>query len=225
MSGFAYIFLDEGGEFNFAPKGSRYFTMTGVSLVRPFPAYAQMIALKYALIERGMDIEYFHATEDEQVVRDQVFEIIGGSLNLIRVDSLIVEKSKTNPVLRDVEHFYPRMLGYLLRHVLSFSPTMEADEVLVVTDRLPVNRKKAAVEKAIKMTLSRELPATRRYRLFHHSSASCMGLQVADYCNWAIFRKWERGDARSYSLIENAVKSEFDIFKTGTMHYYQMPKK
>jgi hypothetical protein len=51
-----------------------------------------------------------------------------------------------------------------------------------------------------------------------NSSDAC--LQVADYCLWAVFRKYELGDMRSYDLIKNKVRSEFDLFVTGTTHYY-----
>ncbi len=58
------------------------------------------------------------------------------------------------------------------------------------------------------------------YLIFHHSSSSCIGLQVVDYCNWAIYRKWSRHDSRSYNMILPAIASEFDIFRTGGRHYY-----
>jgi hypothetical protein len=46
-------------------------------------------------------------------------------------------------------------------------------------------------------------------------------LQVSDYINWAIFRKWERGDVRSYNLISNHMGTpELDIFQHGEMEYY-----
>ena len=45
-------------------------------------------------------------------------------------------------------------------------------------------------------------------------------IEIADYCNWAIFRKWERQDLRSYELIRSGLRSEFDIFKSGARHYY-----
>lgn len=52
------------------------------------------------------------------------------------------------------------------------------------------------------------------------TNRSCFGLQAIDYCNWGIFRKWEGRDPRSYDLIRNGIKSEFDIFKTGERFYY-----
>jgi len=45
-------------------------------------------------------------------------------------------------------------------------------------------------------------------------------LQVADYCAWAIQRKWEKGDARSYGLIKHMVTREYDLWSHGTKLYY-----
>jgi hypothetical protein len=70
------------------------------------------------------------------------------------------------------------------------------------------------------MTVSSMLPPDKKYKVLHHASKSCIGLQVADYCNWAIFRKWERSDKRSYELIKTCIKSEFDIFAKGGIYYY-----
>jgi hypothetical protein len=92
--------------------------------------------------------------------------------------------------------------------------------VIVFTDRIPVNRKRKAVEKAVKMTLVEMLPKAVRYRVLHHESKSNFDLQIADYCNWAVYRKWSLLDERSYELIRSAVRSEFDIFRNGTTLYY-----
>lgn len=70
-----------------------------------------------------------------------------------------------------------------------------------------------AIDKAVKTALSAMLPEQVKYRVLHHASRSSFGLQVADYCNWAIYRKWEREDERSYELIRTRVRSEFDIFR------------
>ncbi|MGR3179981.1 MAG: hypothetical protein ACUZ8E_18225 [Candidatus Anammoxibacter sp.] len=45
-------------------------------------------------------------------------------------------------------------------------------------------------------------------------------MQVLDYLNWSIFRKWERGDTRSYELIKKAVDGEWDVFRDGNSTYY-----
>jgi hypothetical protein len=204
---FLSIFLDEAGDFDFSPNGSRYFIIACVTRERPFGDYSDLIALKYDLVEQGMNIEYFHAAEDRQAVRDSVFKIIERSLNGMRIDALVVEKHKAHPAVRDEAEFYPRMMGYLLRYVLKQFPLSRYKEVIVFTDRIPVRGKRNAVEKAVKTTLSKMVPRTARYRLLHHDSKSNIQLQIADYCNWAIYRKWSRGDLRSYDLIKSAVKA------------------
>jgi hypothetical protein len=217
---FLYIFLDEAGNLDFSPNGTRYFLLSSVAKERPFFAYKELTELKYDLVEAGMDIEYFHASEDTPIVRDKVFEIIRNNLTGIRVDSLVVEKRKTGPTLRTEERFYPEMLGYLLRYLLNGYNLSLYSEVIVFTDRIPVHKKRKAVEKAVKTTLANKLPKGTQYRVFHHESKSNFDLQIADYCNWAIYRKWDREDKLSYKMIRSVIRSEFDMFKTGTTYYY-----
>ena len=210
-----YLFLDEGGDFNFTATGTRYFTLTAVAQSRPFEWDEPLTVLKYDLIERGIGLEYFHASEDRQAVRDLVFRIVAASLDTLHIEGLVVEKRNTHPDLHTAERFYPRMLGQLLRAVLDPGNRPEYSELIVITDSLPVSRKRHAIQKAIKHTLATSLPAGTRYTLLHHASKSCMGLQVADYCNWALFRKWERGDPRSYDLIRPGLRREIVVAQEG----------
>jgi hypothetical protein len=208
---FLYIFLDEAGNLDFSPSGTRYFILSSITKERPFNAYRELAELKYDLVELGANIEYFHAAEDNQATRNRVFDIIQRNLAGIRVDSLIVEKCKIEPALQAEESFYPEMLGTLLGSVIQSHDLQAYAEVIVFTDRLPVNRKRQAVEKAVKRTLAKKLPDGVRYRVLHHDSKSNSDLQIADYCNWAIYRKWNRDDRRSFSVIQPAVHSECEI--------------
>lgn len=219
-SRFLYVFLDEAGNLDFSGQGTKFFLLGAVTKERPFNAYKELTELKYDLVELGTNVEYFHASENAQPVRNRVFDIIQRNLGGVRVDALVVEKRKTGPALQTVENFYPRMLGYLLRHILEKHDLELFQEVIVFTDRLPVQKKREAVEKAIKTTLAELLPVSARYRLLHHDSKSNFDLQIADYCTWALYRKWNSGDLRSYQHIRPAVRSEFDIFRTGTRLYY-----
>lgn len=74
-----------------------------------------------------------------------------------------------------------------------------------------MEKKRKAIEGAIKETLARMLPREARYRLLHHESKSSFDLQIVDYVNWAIYRKWERGELRSYDLIRPAVRQEIEL--------------
>jgi hypothetical protein len=216
----AYLFLDEGGNLDFTPRGTAFFTMSSVLTCRPFKLDSPLLDLKFDLIERGFDNEYFHATTDKQAVRDRVFALIQANLSAFRVDSVVVRKRKTAPRVRADLRFYPDTLGYLLKYIMHPCNTSRWSDLIVITDQLPMNNKRKAIRKAIQQSLAQRLPKTVPYRILHHDSKSCFGLQIADYCNWAIGRKWERGDLRSYDLIRQAIASEFDIFRHGHTDWY-----
>lgn len=215
-----YIFLDEGGNLDFSLSGTKFFTLTSVTKCRPFALDDHLLSLKYDLLEEGLMLERFHASEDRQHVRNRVFEKIADNLASIRIDSIVVEKRKTQPQLHTKETFYAVMLGFLLKHVFKETSSNRHSQVIVTTDTLPLKSKREAFEKAIKTTLVAMLPPLTKYKVLHHDSRSSMSLQVTDYCNWAIFRKWSSGDTRSHELIRKGIKSEFDIFRTGETFYY-----
>jgi Protein of unknown function (DUF3800) len=218
-----FIFLDEGGNFDFSPKGSRFFTLTCVSFFRPFMLYPILDSYKYDLIEHRIsppiEIEYFHCADDNKFIRNKVFEILDSNFLSNSVDCVVVEKSKMGPALQPPEHFYPRMIGYLLKYAVE-QQIGKFGEVIVITDNLPVARKREAIEKGLKIALAKMLPREVPYRIMHHASKAHYGLQIADYFNWAILRKWEHRDEKIYATIKSKIRSEFDIFRSGTRHYY-----
>ena len=220
MSNVIYVFLDESGNLDFSLSGTRFFVLTSVSMNRPFHLNDALESYKYELLERGLEQEYFHCSEDNPSVRSRVFSIISGGLADLQVDSVIVEKSKTEPSLRADGRFYPEMLGHLLSSVLSRPSHRNAQEVIVITDNIPLQRRRRAIEKAIQSTLAAMLPSGARYRILHHNSRAHYGLQIADYCCWAVFRKYERANDVAYNHFSPAIHSESDIFETGTTHYY-----
>lgn len=152
------MFLDESGNLDFSEKGTKYFLLTAVTKERPFNAFRELVDLKYDLIEAGLNIEYFHAAEDRQEVRNKVFAVIRRHLDGVRIDSLAVEKAKTHVGGRAPEHFYPKMLGALIKSVLGGVPLEEYRELVIMTDSVPMQKKRAAIEKAVKLTLAEMLP-------------------------------------------------------------------
>ncbi len=170
-------------------------------------------------MESGTNIEYFHASEDRQHVRDKVFRILKNHMSY-EIDSVIMEKSKLVPKYRGVESFYPYILRKLLDYALKRAVDRGCSRMTILTDRLVgFAQKKKAVEKAIKQRMAGiEVP----YSLYHHSSKSNYGLQAIDYINWAIFVKWERAgkEMRPYNGIRSRIFSEWEIFAHGRRHHY-----
>ena len=135
-----------------------------------------------------------------------------------QVLSIYVDESGLHPV-RDVEAFYPMILNVLLQCVSQRPTASVLDKILVWTDRIDFKRKRKAVEKAVKLHLANELKTLVPYQLYHHSSSSEPWLQVADYCGWAIYKKWTDGEVRPYSEIRRCVLSEFDILASEAAAY------
>ena len=140
-----YIFLDESGDFNFSLGGTKYFTLTAISLTRPFPFDTPLSDYRQDVIEWGRDLEYFHASEDNAHVRQRVFQTICACLALLRADAIVVEKCKAAPSLQVDERFYPRMLGCLLGYVFRGIDMTHISQVIVITDRIPVKPKRRAI--------------------------------------------------------------------------------
>lgn len=168
---------------------------------------------KHDCLEAGRNLEHFHCSHDREEVRNGLFNLIAAHLDGIRIDYLVVEKSGIDPALQEAMRFYPEMLGHLLKVVLPRELDADTSEVIVITDAIPVNKRRKAVEKAVRTTLGRMLPPGMNYRVLHHQSRSHYGLQVADYCCWAVFRKWQRGESVWYDRIKPAVCNEFEILR------------
>ena len=215
-----YLSLDEAGDFNFSPTGTKHFVLTCVTCQRPFRAHAALREIRYDFLEKGLDLEYFHASEDKQSVRDAVFEAIAACIGDYSVYSVIMRKNMTNPVLRDPARLYPRAFEWLVRYALRRCVQPPIQRLIIVTDRLPMKKKRRAVEKPIRTMVASHLPSDVSYALHHHESRSDLNLQIADYLNWAIYRKLEHHDGRSYNLIRDAIRGEGDLFAHGDQRYY-----
>ncbi len=188
MNRFAYIFLDESGNFDFSASGSRYFLLTSVSLRRPFPVTRLIDAYRHECLEFGLDLESFHCANDNRYVRGRVFDLVAANLDEIRIDFLAVEKRRAEPSLRQGSSLYPKMLGYLLKFVIR--KEIERGERVHSHHRYSaVHRQATRGGGRSGRTLARMLPVGTRLRTFHYASCSHYGLQLADYCCWAMFRK------------------------------------
>jgi len=216
----AYIFLDESGNLDFNPSGSRYFVMTSVSLVRPFPWGTKLDDLKYDCIEFGLKLEDFHCTYNNWHVRRRVFDIIASDLDEIAIDYLIVDKPKTAPEYQDAGRFYSFMLEHLLSHVVTSEPCARAEKIIVITDTLPVKKKRQLTERKIRKSFV-ALTRPGSHTILHHDSCSHYGLQVADYCSWALYRKLQQGDSTYFDKIASAVRKKLEIYRGVEARFYQ----
>ncbi|WP_058555053.1 DUF3800 domain-containing protein [Thiohalocapsa sp. ML1] len=196
-----YTFLDEGGNFDFSPGGTPYFTLTAVTTRRPFLLHNALDELRHQLLEQGRELLGFHCSEDRAAIRKQVFDCIVTHLDRLQIVGVVIEKARVRCEDRAPERFYPLVAEHLLEQVFRQSPSSSGLRRVIITDSLPIKKKRRAVEKALKQGLAARLPQEAAYHLLHHPSASHFGLQVADYCNWAIFRRFQQGERHYFERL------------------------
>lgn len=215
-----HVFADEAGNFDFSSKtgATKHFILTTVTMGDFRPGNA-LLDLRRQLAWEGhhQGTDDFHATEEVQSVRDRVFaELAKWDF---RVDATILEKRKTQPHLRGDDVRFYKLAWYLHFKYLARAITRAGDELLVMGASLGTKKKREGFHGAIHDVVDQ---TTRdvHFRTVSWAGASDPCLWIADYCCWAIQRKWERGDTRSYDLISSKVRSEFDVFRAGGKTFY-----
>ncbi|MFC1944989.1 hypothetical protein ACFLX5_05910, partial [Chloroflexota bacterium] len=131
-----YVFIDISGNWDFSDKGTRNLVLTSVMCTDVDPGILDLYRLKHDVISGGTDIEYYHAAEDRQEVRNRVFDVIS-NLSNVRVDSVVVEKRKAAPSIRLLNRFYPMMIEKLLKYPFAPQGTdvRRFDKVFIFMDR------------------------------------------------------------------------------------------
>lgn len=221
-----YLFIDESGNFDFSPGGTKYFILTALSTTDPYSIGAPLLDLRYELLPNysgGKALEengYFHASEDEQSVRDAVFSTVMKNGKDMRIDAVVAQKNKANPAFhRQQIELYQKMGEILLKYILKRASWGNYNHIVLVFSSLFDKKKRGILKQTFKALI--KSMSSKTYSLYFHDSKFDLCNQTVDYFGWAIYRKWESSDRRSYILIKKLVKSEFPIFGRGTTIYYE----
>ena len=228
-----FLFIDESGNFDFSPKGTKYFVLTALATFDPLMKREELIRLRYELLASGTDQEYFHATEDMQKVRDQVFEILSKIDSTFEIHSVVAQKNKAHSSLYKEQYqkgdkmitritgigLYEKMCQTLLQYIFE-GKKEKVDRVVVLLGSLFVGERRKSLLQTLKSFLKSSFSGTP-FEIYCHSSSADLNCQLADYCCWAISVRRERGEERPYKIIKSRIKSEFEIFRTGTTEYYK----
>jgi hypothetical protein len=128
----------------------------------------------------------------------------------------MLQKNKANPSIQNPHDIYKLAFSGLIKGVMRRSPTLS--DMQIFAAQLQIKPKKAVpILSALKGALAGE-PV--KYHIHFHPTESHHMLQISDYVCWAVARKWERGDQRSFVHIAEKVVNEFDYFRKGTRHYF-----
>jgi hypothetical protein len=215
-----HVYGDEGGDLVFKPPGSgvsRYFVIGTVALGADCSIGHRLLDLRRTLAWEGLSLPEFHAANDKQHVRDRVYALLTDAD--LRFDVTILDKRKAREDVRSDPLYFYKLAWYL--HLKYVAPRIVGpyDELMVVASSLQISKKKAAVARTVREVVEQVSPtATSRTGFLPAMSDPC--LQIADYMTWAVQRKYELGDHRSYDLIGSKIASEFQPFFDGANVYY-----
>lgn len=222
-----YCFLDEAGDFNFSPTGSPFYLYTSLVTRDPFPLAEELLRAKYSLVMSGTCFsrshrsnDYFHASEDSPETRRLGFGAIAKHLGEFKICSVVVQKNKVHPEMRDRRAFFTAVMNRLIGEVLALPDADQAKHVCLISDRIPVQRKSSAIIGSAKRYLKGNLGEEVGFSFAQMDSKSDFGLQAADYCSWALFRAWSSGECRYRSIVESAIVRETDILAGRRKLYY-----
>ncbi len=212
-----YVFVDESGNLDFCSKGTKHFVLAAITARAPLSSSQALQSLKYNLLAKnfgGNEYQHFHASEDTQAVRNQVFGTIA-KLDNIRVNYLIAEK-KTHPNYQN-DTFYTLLGSALVKYLLRVHQSSPYEKVIIIFDQALTKKEQGNFLKAVKPTLKK---IGTPYAIYFHRTMSDFNGQIADYCAWAKYVALERGEMRPLEQLAKVPQETFDIFNSGTTHYY-----
>lgn len=217
-----FIFADEAGDFTFErrPNVSQYFILCTVAMEDDGPLAAALNQLRRRLAWDDAELgDYFHATSDKQRVRDAVYETM--LEHPFSVQATIMEKRKAYERVRESKpRFY--QYGWFYHFKYGTADRFNDDhETLITAASLGTKRERAAFQSAVHDVM-RQTMRVKKWKTDFMPAAADPGLQVADYCAWALQRKWESGgkDTRSFDLIRPRITYEYDLWERGATYYY-----
>lgn len=203
--------------FSRGPNISRYFIICSV-LTDRLDANRSLEVLRHELVWRGLNIgESFHATTDKEEVRQAVFALLA-RLDF-SIQATVCEKSKAQPQVRSSKaRFYKYPLFYHFKHGIS-QRLARADRLLVTAASIGTRKERETYVSNLNDVMFQTLMPSS-WAVDFRPSKTCYGLQIADYCAWAIQRKWERGNTAHYDLISDKINYEYELWHRGQTHYY-----
>ena len=203
-----YLFGDEAGNFDFSDGSgaSRYFVLATVTM-HDWQAGDRLQALRRRLAWRGVHLgAVLHASEDPQAVRDEVFGVLARCE--LRIDATIIAKREVPATLRDAQALYRYAWHEHLARIAS-EVARPGDRLLAVASDLGTRKRRGAFHLAVNDAVRSSARCPHRVAFWPNMSEPC--LVVADYCTWAIQRRWEREDRRSHVLLASKIHSETQV--------------
>ncbi len=207
-----YMYADETGnlDYNVAGGGSKYFGIgTATWTGDPAEHLWHGERMRFGHAASGVECQKgYHAVGDTRTTRNEVYQII--SVQAPRFDTTFLNKAKAYPSVRAQGQTYLYQLAWYLHFKeIARQVTRPGDTLYVAVATLGTASRKTAFKAAIDQVCIQVKPRLRNVVVAHWDSASCWGLQVADYGLWAVQRHVERQDDQYMWAVKPSLATEF----------------
>lgn len=202
-----YVFVDESGNFDFSNTGTSHFVMSAIFSSKPLGPASKCIQLKYTWLAKGVNVPFFHASENLQKVRDEFFNLIARQRG-IRARTYWVSKEKVQPEFQNARIVYFTLAMRLAEQIIGFTTGYRYKNVVVLFDKALNPKEESTFKAGIKPILRRTGIPTQMY--FHRALTEPMS-QIADYVAWANYVKLEKQELRPYKALSRELQVASEI--------------
>jgi len=192
-----YIYVDESGNFDFSKTGTKHFVMAAFATQSPLEGVIKFASLKYSLLESGVNIPNFHASEDSQLVRNQVFDAISGLLDATSYTFWIRKDDPqfSGKGVNDIYEIFGREIG---KAAMVESRKRNILTVVIVFDKVLKHREQQSFLSRAKTEFSK---SNQKFHIYFHNVSKDFNGQIADYLAWAHYVSLERNELRPLASL------------------------
>ena len=202
-----WVYVDESGNFDFSASGTKHFVMSAFLTTEPLQTAEKIGRLKYSLLSQGVNVSNFHASEDSQRVRDQVFDHIVG-LKKVSAYTFWLKKDYLPVELKTTSTIYELLGLELARATVREANSRNATSVVMVFDKTLSNREEQAFRSKSKAIFTRlEYP----FHIYFHNVSKDFNGQIADYVAWANYVKLERDEQRPFDVLPTKLRIATEV--------------
>ena len=197
-----YVFIDESGNFDFASSGTRHFVMAAVITASPLASAAVLHSLRYKLLAEGRDVSSFHATEDRQDIRDQVFRSLR-NIDEVTTHVFYCDKRIAHRTVQSGAELHSVFGRKIIEFVIGQFSTGNHDSIVIVFDNALTRKTQDNFLKVLYPTLKLTV---KPFHVFFQRMLTDMNGQIADYLAWSKFVQLERGEERPWKSLGLTLK-------------------
>ncbi len=207
----AYIFLDESGDLGFSRTSSKWFLFT-ILLTDNHRKVEKVIKKIRKSLTKKFKLKELHAYNSDTATRHRMLKMLA-ELEDIKVMCIILNKEKVYTDLQNQKsHLYNYTANILLDRLHNQNLIQTDEPISLYIDQKDTNRfLRENFENYLMQNLV-DRGNNGRIEINIRPSHTEKCLQAVDFVSWAIFRKYESGDAEYYDDIKEKIIEERLLF-------------